>query len=85
MLGSLAATFGSDRWAYAGGAVVGSALWLLALLPGLGNFAGGMLAEFRGASPRMLNLALHAASGIVIGCGIRGYEFAIRRLVEVVG
>ncbi|GAC50548.1 type II 3-dehydroquinate dehydratase [Gordonia aichiensis] len=24
------------------------------------------------------------ASGIVIGCGIRGYEFAIRRLVEVV-
>jgi len=25
------------------------------------------------------------ASGIVIGCGIRGYEFAIRRLVEVVG
>ena len=40
---------------------------LLALLPGLGNFAGGMLAEFRGASPRLLNLALHAASGIVIG------------------
>lgn len=34
MLGSLAATFGPNRWAYAGGAVVGSALWLLAL--GLG-------------------------------------------------
>ena len=43
------------------------AVLLLALLPGLGNFAGGMLAEFRGASPRMLNFALHAASGIVIG------------------
>jgi ZIP family zinc transporter len=40
---------------------------LLALLPGLGNFAGGMLAEFRGASARMLNFSLHAASGIVIG------------------
>ena len=25
------------------------------------------------------------ASGIVVGCGIRGYEFAIRRLVEVLG
>lgn len=23
------------------------------------------------------------ASGIVVGCGIRGYEFAVRRLVEV--
>ena len=34
MLGSLAATFGSDRWAYAAGAVAGSAVWLLAL--GLG-------------------------------------------------
>lgn len=40
---------------------------LLALLPGLGNFAGGMLAEFRGASSRVLNFSLHAASGIVIG------------------
>ena len=39
----------------------------LSLLPGLGNFAGGMIAEFRGASPRMLNYALHAASGILIG------------------
>ena len=43
------------------------AVLLLALLLGLGNFTGGMLAEFRGASPRMLNLSLHAASGIVIG------------------
>ena len=39
---------------------------LLSLLPGAGNFAGGMLAEFRGASARMLNYALHAASGILI-------------------
>lgn len=44
-------------------------LWqvlLLSLLPGIGNFAGGMAAEFFSASPRLLNLALHAASGIVI-------------------
>ena len=34
MLGTLAAAFGPDRWAYAAGAVVGSAVWLLAL--GLG-------------------------------------------------
>lgn len=40
---------------------------LLSFLPGLGNFGGGMLAEYRGASKRMLNFALHAASGIVIG------------------
>ncbi|MHA7882084.1 ZIP family metal transporter [Nitratireductor rhodophyticola] len=45
-------------------------LWLvigLALLPGLGNFAGGMVAEFVRTTPRLLNLALHAASGIVVG------------------
>lgn len=45
-------------------------LWLvvgLALLPGLGNLAGGMVAEFVRTSPRLLNIALHAASGIVIG------------------
>ena len=45
-------------------------LWLvigLALLPGLGNLAGGMVAEFFRSTPRLLNLALHAASGIVIG------------------
>lgn len=44
-------------------------LWtvlLLSLLPGLGNFAGGMLAEFGKTSDRLLNWALHAASGIVI-------------------
>ena len=39
---------------------------LLSILPGAGNFAGGMFAEFRGTSARMLSFALHAASGIVI-------------------
>ena len=44
-------------------------LWtvlLLSLLPGAGNFAGGMLAEFGKTSDRLRNWALHAASGIVI-------------------
>ena len=44
-------------------------LWtvlLLSLFPGLGNFAGGMLAESGKTSGRLLNWALHAASGIVI-------------------
>lgn len=47
-----------------------SDLWLvigLALLPGLGNLAGSMAAEFVRTTPRLLNLSLHAASGIVIG------------------
>ena len=39
---------------------------LLAFLPGAGNFAGGMVAEFWRPSSRLLNWALHAASGIVI-------------------
>ena len=39
---------------------------LLSLLPGSGNFAGGMAAEFLNTSPRLLNWALHAASGIVL-------------------
>lgn len=39
---------------------------LLSLLPGAGNFAGGLVAEFWKTSPKLLNLALHAASGIVI-------------------
>lgn len=46
-----------------------SGLWqvlLLSLLPGLGNFIGGLAAEFGPNSPRALNRALHAASGIVI-------------------
>ena len=44
-------------------------LWtvlLLSLLPGAGNFIGGMLAEFGRTSDRLLNWALHGASGIVI-------------------
>lgn len=40
---------------------------LLALLPGAGNFAGGMAAELWRPSPRLLNWAFHAAAGIVIG------------------
>lgn len=39
---------------------------LLALLPGAGNFAGGLIAEFWKPTSRLLNLALHAAAGIVI-------------------
>lgn len=44
-------------------------LWLtlaLALLPALGNFCGGLLAEVSRTTPRRLNLALHGASGLVI-------------------
>lgn len=46
-----------------------SGVWtvlLLALLPGAGNLLGGLLAELRRPSPRLLNHALHAASGIVL-------------------
>lgn len=39
---------------------------LLSLLPGAGNFAGAMIAERWNVTPRRLNWALHAASGIVI-------------------
>ena len=39
---------------------------LLSLLPGLGNFSGGLVAEYWRSSPRLLNWALHAASGIVL-------------------
>lgn len=46
----------SDFWAVAG----------LALLPAGGNFAGGLLAEIRPPSARILSLALHAAAGILI-------------------
>lgn len=38
----------------------------LALLPALGNFAGGLLAEFFETNKSRLSMALHAASGIVI-------------------
>jgi ZIP family zinc transporter len=40
---------------------------LLASLPTLGNFAGGVVAEFIDASPRMLSRALHVAAGVVSG------------------
>lgn len=43
--------------------------WLvlgLALLPALGNFGGGMAAEFFPTSPGVVSKALHAAAGIVI-------------------
>lgn len=39
----------------------------LALLPGAGNFLGGMIAEFVPPSPRWLNRALHVAAGVIIG------------------
>lgn len=38
----------------------------LALLPALGNFSGGLAAEMFRVSPRNLNWALHAASGVVL-------------------
>lgn len=38
----------------------------LALLPAAGNFAGGLLAEWRPPSKKMLNRALHAATGIIL-------------------
>ena len=38
---------------------------LLALLPALGNVAGGLLNEFFPVSYRTLSLALHAATGIL--------------------
>ncbi len=37
-----------------------------AMLPALGNFAGGVLAEVANPSRRVLSLALHLAAGIVI-------------------
>lgn len=43
--------------------------WLvmgLALLPALGNFGGGLLAEFFPINQRIVSKALHAAAGIVI-------------------
>lgn len=43
--------------------------WLvmgLALLPALGNFGGGLLAEFFPTNQRIVSKALHAAAGIVI-------------------
>ena len=44
-------------------------VWLvvvLALLPALGNFSGGLAAEATRTTWRRLNYALHAASGLVM-------------------
>jgi ZIP family zinc transporter len=38
----------------------------LALLPAAGNFGGGVLAEWSRPSQKRLNLALHAATGIIV-------------------
>lgn len=38
----------------------------LSLLPALGNFAGGLVADFLPPSRRVLNWALHAAAGIIL-------------------
>ena len=40
---------------------------LLALLPAVGNFAGGLLAEAIRTTRANLSLALHAAAGVVLG------------------
>lgn len=42
------------------------AVFGLALLPALGNFGGGLLAEWLRPSQRTLNRTLHAASGIIL-------------------
>lgn len=45
-------------------------LWLvllLSLLPGAGNFAGGMVAEFSETTGQLLNWALHAAAWVDVG------------------
>lgn len=42
-----------------------SLVLVLALMPTLGNFAGGVIAEFVDASPRLVSRALHAAAGVV--------------------
>lgn len=55
----------------------------LALLPALGNFAGGMLAELRRPSKRNVNRALHAAAGIVLA--IVAVELLPRALQSVSG
>ena len=51
---------------------------LLAMLPALGNFAGGVLAEIFPASERRLSVALHLAAGIIIA--VIGVELMPRTL-----
>jgi ZIP family zinc transporter len=46
-----------------------SGLWgtlLLSLLPGVGNFLGGVLAEVTKTPARLLNQALHASAGLLV-------------------
>src|SRR3546814_14977914 len=43
-----------------------STVFLLALLPGVGVAAGGLIAELAPSSKKWLNWSLHAAAGIVI-------------------
>lgn len=52
---------------------------VLALLPGIGSFAGGLVAEVVAATPRMLSRALHAAAGIAIAV------VAVEMMPEVLG
>ena len=51
----------------------------LALMPGLGSFAGGLTAEVVAATPRILSRALHAAAGIAIAV------VAVEMMPEVLG
>lgn len=44
-----------------------AAVVALALLPALGNMAGGLFAEWRRPSAKTVNRALHAATGIILG------------------
>ncbi|WP_277245624.1 LysE/ArgO family amino acid transporter [Micrococcus terreus] len=59
MLGSLAASFGPDRWAYAAGAVIGSTIWLLSL--GLGA---------RALAPVLNTPRTWKVIDIVVGCAM---------------
>src|SRR5690625_2861424 len=55
-----------------------SSVLLLAMLPALGNFAGGVLAEIVPASERRLSVALHLAAGIIFA--VIGVELMPRAL-----
>lgn len=55
----------------------------LALLPALGNFAGGIAAEWGKPSPQRLNWALHTAAGVAIA--IVAIELMPRALEELSG
>ena len=55
----------------------------LALLPAVGNFSGGLIAEYRQPSKINLNRALHAAAGIVLA--IVAVELVPRALASTSG